>query len=159
MRFINNLPSSLEQLYLEINSQGVCCDEDEGFDVLCNLGTQIFAALRRLHTCDIHAWISNYDGGLGWTPQKGVFYRRLPNDGNKVKDIWTSRMDCIYQGQDRTHSTECTQLALDDGEGEFEGRDAEEIWLHGYEFMKAQTSTMGGSPPSEQDFFLAVLAG
>ena len=61
-------------------------------------------------------------------------------------------MDCIYQEQDTNLSSECVEVELEDGGGEFEGQDAEEIWLDGYEFMKMQRPTGRGSPPSEQDF-------
>lgn len=130
----------------------MCCDEDEDFDPVCNLGTQIFTTLRHLHTCDIHAWISDIDGGLGKIPEKGVFYRRLAHQGSKVKDVWTSRMDCIYQDHDITVTTECVEVELEDDEGEFEGRDAEEVWLDGYEFVKVRRPTMRGRPRSERDY-------
>jgi hypothetical protein len=140
--FIENLPTSLQELFLEINGEGLWCDEDSDFDPVCNLGTSIFDALRNLHTCDIHAWISNCDGGLGQIPEKGVFYRRLSHQsktrddvpGNKIKDVWTSRMDCIYQENDRNVTTECVEVELKDHEGVFGGRDANEVWCDGFEF-------------------------
>jgi hypothetical protein len=152
IKFINNLPPSLEELYLEINGNGLWCDEDADFNPVCNLGTIIFSSLRRLHTCDIHAWISNADGGLGQIPEKGVLYRRLPNRGNKVKDVWTSRMDCIYQDQNIPVTTECVEVELGDNEGEFEGQDADEVWCGGYEFAKVRRGTGRGMPPSERDY-------
>lgn len=146
---------------MEINGEGLWCDEDSDFDPVCNLGTPIFDALRRLHTCDIHAWVSSCDGGLGQIPEKGVFYRRLthqpstPDDVplNKIKDVWTSRMDCIYQDENRNVSVECVEVELEDHEGVFEGKDAEGVWCDGFEFELAATrgGTQRGRPPCEHN--------
>jgi hypothetical protein len=115
----------------------VCCDDDSDFDPVCDFGTDLFAAMRNLHTCDIHAWISNIGGGLGQIPEKGVFYRRLahhrePFNAN-VKDIWTSRMDCIYQESDTVVVKDCEEL-----EGQFEGKDADEVWCDGLTSEKSR---------------------
>ncbi|PMD16156.1 hypothetical protein NA56DRAFT_692911 [Hyaloscypha hepaticicola] len=86
-----------------------------------NLGPVIFGKLKKLHTCDIHAVITNEDGGLGPIPQKAIFYRRWPHlgaDGN-AKNIWTSRLDCIYQDFDHSVLKACQVV-----EGDFEGADA-----------------------------------
>jgi hypothetical protein len=157
--FIKNLPSSLEELYIEINGHMLRCDEDSDFDPVCNFGTPIFDALRRLHTCDIHAWICGGDGSLGQIPQKGVFYRRLTNKAgdnvpaNKIKDIWTSRMDGIPQYEKRNVSTECVEVELYDDEGVFQGKDAEGVWCDGFEFQLTTTQgeTQRCGPPYIHD--------
>jgi len=136
MEFISELPESLQELYLEVNADDVCCDEDEDFDPFCCLGPRIFSCLPRLHTCDIHAWISNIDGGLGQLPEKSVHYRRLPHKNGaeletrdtRTKDIWTSRMDSVYQGDYVKVSKDC-EVAEDE---DFCGEDAEEVWLDGF---------------------------
>ena len=69
-------------VYLEIWGEELFFDQDSDFDPFTCLGPTVFKALRRLHTFDIHAWISNLDGGLGSFPEKGVFYRRLPYQPN-----------------------------------------------------------------------------
>lgn len=140
MSFIRQLPQSLEELYLEINGEGVWCDEDEDFDPFCYLGPRIFKSLKRLHTCDLHAWISNLDGGLGQFPEKSVHYRRLPHKNeseaerkdSRSKDVWTSRMDCVYQEDYVNVSKRCDVVELNEEEEGFDGRDAEEVWLDGF---------------------------
>ncbi|KAL2071866.1 hypothetical protein VTL71DRAFT_13101 [Oculimacula yallundae] len=146
LAFVQNLPDSLRELYLEINGEGVTCDEDEDFDYLAygfDTGTDIFNALTRLHTCDIHAWISNVDGGLGMIlPEKGVFFRRLGNPAAtspKEKIIWTSRMDQLYQEENilvKKNSARVTNEA-------FEGEDAKEVWLDGLAFGPEFTRRVG----------------
>jgi hypothetical protein len=129
LKFIQALPGSLQEIYLEINGLGVFLRDDSEFDPLCNLAPEIFRTLKKLHTCDIHAWISNLKGGLGWVPEKAIFYRRLPHpdaDSN-TKIIWASRMDCIYGEFD--YSVLKTFQVM---EGDFEGEDAGEVWLDGY---------------------------
>lgn len=151
--FIKNLPSSLEELYIEINGHCLRCDEDTDFDPVCNFGTPIFDALRRLHTCDIHAWTSDWGGGVSQIPEKGVFYRRLTHmagdnvPANKIKDVWTSRMGGIHRDEKRNVTTECVEVELDDDEGVFQGKDAEEVWCDGFEIDQFQqhTTTQGGS--------------
>jgi hypothetical protein len=122
----------LEEVYLEINGHELTLDEDEDFDGFCEFGNDIFKTLLRLHSCDIHAWISNIDGGLTDLCEKAVFYRRLhwgPN--NKIRDIWTSRMDSIYQETGILVTKKRSILELGADEGEFEGKDANEVWLGG----------------------------
>jgi hypothetical protein len=122
----------LEEIYLEINANELMLDENEDFDGFCNFGNDIFKTLLRLHTYDIHAWISNIDGGLTDLCEKAVFYRRLhlePN--NKIRDIWTSRMDSIYQETGILVTKKRSILELGADEGEFEGKDADEVWLGG----------------------------
>jgi len=116
-------------VYLEINGHDVFVEEDSDFDPICNLSVEIFGKMKSLHTCDIHAWISNIDGGLGSIPEKAVFYRRLPRLGSErnIKELWTSRMDSIYQESDPEVIKHFQVM-----EGEFEGEDAKEIWLGGY---------------------------
>jgi hypothetical protein len=129
VKFIQALPRSLQETYLEINDPYARLYDDSEFDPLCYLGPEIFGKLNRLHTLDIHAWISNLDGGSGWIPEKAVFYRRLPHpdaDSN-TKIIWTSRMDCIYQ---EFYYSVLKNFEV--VEGDFEGVDADEVWLGGY---------------------------
>lgn len=160
LQFIVALPQSLEELYLEINGEGLTLDCDEHFDPVCELGAQIFSKLRRLHTCDIHGWFSDIDGGLGSIPEKAVHYRRLGyeksakgDDGppspdarnaNKVKYVWTSRMDGIYQEEDVEVIKEWEILELKDGEGVFKGKDADEVWLDGFTSEQARGGTERG---------------
>ncbi|KAH7420076.1 hypothetical protein BKA64DRAFT_716437 [Cadophora sp. MPI-SDFR-AT-0126] len=150
MAFIQALPTSLQELYLEINGQDICCDDDEDFDPLCTMSPEIFHALPRLHTCDIQAWISNLDGGLGSIPEKGVFYRRLPSDAlhPKERTIWFSRMDCIYQDEDILVKKR-SSLVEDEA---FEGEDAKEVWLGGATFSRMRRGTSRGSPPGRPDW-------
>ncbi len=142
---------------MEINGYDLQVEDDEAFDPICNFGRPIFATLPRLHTCDIHAWISNIDGGLGQIPEKAVFYRRLPLDrssllnhpslcnipDNRVKEIWTSRMDCVYQEDDvlvtksnlildLTKSLETQGSQFQAKIEQFEGKDADEVWCGGF---------------------------
>ena len=101
------------------------------------------------------------DGGLGQIPEKGVFYRRLTRKlgdaddipAPKIKDVWTSRMDCIYQNENRNVSTQCVEVELDDHEGVFEGKDAEGVWCDGFEFNLSVTrgEVRRGSPPCGHD--------
>jgi len=69
--------------------------------------------------------------GLGSIPHSAVFYRRLPSStsttGIQSKELWTSRMDCGYQGS-YPRVTKWSEIV----EGDFEGEDAEEVWLGGY---------------------------
>jgi hypothetical protein len=74
---------------MTINGPDLRCDDDKEFDPICDFGSEIFCTLRRLRSCYIHAWISNKTGGIGWLPEKCVFYRRLPHasletDGTRV---------------------------------------------------------------------------
>lgn len=123
MAFASALPLSLEELYLEINGEGLTVDEDEDFDPMQQLAPDIFKALPRLHTTDIHAWISNLDGGLGHYPEKAVFYRRLPSGETGKKEIWITRMDTPYQENDM-ELVQTKEVC----EGVFEGRDASDTW-------------------------------
>jgi hypothetical protein len=143
----------LEEIYLEINGEGLACDYDEDFDPFCYLGPKIFKSLRRLHTCDLHAWISNLDGGLGQIPEKSVHYRRLPHKkepeeetkSTTSKNVWTSRMDCVYQEDFVNVSKRYDVVELDDDEGRFEGEDAEEVWLDGFTFGEGVEDSDRGS--------------
>ena len=72
MACIRELPPSLDELYLEINGEGLAFDVDEGLDPICDIGIEIFKALRRLHICDIVAWIPDPDGVLAPCPEKAV---------------------------------------------------------------------------------------
>ncbi len=119
------------------------------------MGPSIFRSQPRLHTCDIQGWFSNCDGGLGLTPEKAVFYRRLPHDSphdsptKKVRDIWTSRMDCIYQDDDILVSKHFEVLE----DEAFEGEDAKEVWLDGYEFPgRRSVGTQRGRMADEVDY-------
>ena len=121
-----------------INGYELILDDYEDFDPICEIATEIFKSLRRLHTCDIAAWISNLDGGLGQIPEKAVHWRRLHHVAQpltspaiKTKDLWQSRMDSIYQEDDPAISHEKLVLELEDDEGVFEGEDAKEIWIGG----------------------------
>ncbi|KAG4441282.1 hypothetical protein IFR05_003210 [Cadophora sp. M221] len=151
LAFIQALPQSLQQIYLEINGEGLWCDEPEDFDPVSNMGNAIFCSLHRLHVCDIHAWISNCDGGLSWLPEKGVFYRRLPGDDAqrpKKKSIWTSRTDMIYRDGDILVKKD-VELAEGDA---FEGEDAREVWLDGATFQKSRFGgTSRGRPANRPD--------
>jgi len=134
-------------VYLEINGESLSCDEDSDFDPICDLAPELFgpeSPLKNLHTCDIHAWISTFDGGLGQLPEKAVFYRRLPCQedptNGKKRDLWTSRMDCAHQGDwDWVIVRESEEL-----EGDFEGVDAEDIWLGGFVFEPPNQMGPGG---------------
>ncbi|KAE9371919.1 hypothetical protein N431DRAFT_378022 [Stipitochalara longipes BDJ] len=129
--FIIALPQSLQELYLEINGSDFFVEHDSDFDFICTFAFRIFNSLANLHTCDIHAWISDFDGGLGFIPEKAVFYRRLPvsksRAGLHTKELWTSRMDCVDQ-----ESYQKVTKRREVVEGYFEGEDAEDVWLGGY---------------------------
>jgi hypothetical protein len=122
---------------------------------MCDLGPEIFGTLRRLHTCDIHAWISNIDGGLGQIPEKCVCYRRQPHfngDPYHNKDLWTSRMDCIYQEDDPRVKKSRHHLFLGQNEEPFMGKDADGIWLDGYTFDPSRLrGTRRGAPLDRPD--------
>lgn len=142
---IKALPDSLTELYLEINGEGLVAMEDSDFDPICGLGLEIFQSRRRLHTCDIHAWIGNMDGGVGQYPEKAVFYRRLPYHtaygdsspntlDSKLRAMWTSRMECEYQENHASVIAEYVRLRLEGDQGVFEGDDANEAWGDGYDY-------------------------
>lgn len=87
-------------------------------------------------------YISNLDGGLNTDhPENAVHYRRLPHQSealedskqlNMIKDIWVSTMDCVYQDEYNPHiGHKCQTVELEDGDGFYEGRDAEEVWMGG----------------------------
>ena len=134
------MPPSLEELYLTIHGDDLILDEDEDFDPIWEIGPDIFKTLRRLHTCDIIAWLSDIDGGIGMYPEKAVHWRRLRHvvqDGpsspppNNIKDVLELRMDSIYQ-EDEPLISHCTlTVELDDDEGIFEGKDSEDAWFVG----------------------------
>jgi len=87
-------------------------------------------------------------GGPGTHPEKGVFYRRLPlevetsTNSSKLKVLWTSRMDSVYQEDWATVVKKFEAIT-----GEFEGRDAEELWLEGYKFAEVVPATTRGRAP------------
>ncbi len=145
--FITNLPPSLQELYIEINGPELTVDKDSDFDPLCDLGNQIFTILCRLHTCDIHVWVTVVEDGLRVLPEKAVFYRRRPHHPKpsdqfpmkETKEIWTSRMDCVDGGEDPRVRKECEVVTAD-----FEGVDAEDIWCGGYTFQ------VSGETPKER---------
>jgi hypothetical protein len=146
MEFIKHLPPQLEELHLWIHGEDLVLDDNEDFDPVRELAAPIFRTLRRLHTCDILAFISNLDGGLAiGHPENAVHYRRLPHrsaassisqPSNKIKDIWVSTMDCMYQEDYPCVGHICETIELGDGDGYFEGQDAMDIWMGG---------TMGGN--------------
>ncbi|KAI6711316.1 hypothetical protein JHW43_006146 [Diplocarpon mali] len=144
--FVEGLPPSIQELILEINGDGLWLDEDEDFDPVCDMAAEIFASQPRLHTCDIHAWISDRDGGLGSLPEKCVFYRRLPGSEESEKTLWTSRMDCIYQEEDILVKKSSSTLQSPN----FVGEDAEEAWLDGFEFHReSQRGVTGRGRPEK----------
>jgi hypothetical protein len=73
-------------------------------------------------------------------PEKAVFYRRLPHccledctttHTNRMKDIWTSRLDTVLQ-KDRPYLTHKLDiLHRDEDKGDFMGPDVREVWLGG----------------------------
>lgn len=148
MTFIRELPPSLEHLRMAIRGENLCMDEDSDFDPICDLGPEAFCVLRHLRACDIVAWISDLDGGLSEIPECAVHFRRLPyaniepganhswpqqqqEDNARFKKIWTSRMHCVYQEDYQIITHHCDALELGNGEGTFEGKDAERIWWDG----------------------------
>jgi hypothetical protein len=131
---------------------------------MCVLGARVFKALRRLHTCDVHAWVPDVDRCVGRIPLKAVFYRRLPHQqskeadspgtfhGNKAKDVWTTRLDCVYQEYYATVAKVCEVLELEVDEGKFQGRDADEVWCDGFTY-DMELGLMGkGSPASHSNY-------
>jgi hypothetical protein len=141
MEFIKYLPPQLEELYLWIHGYDLCLDDLEDFEPVRQLAVPIFSTLHSLHSCDILAFISNIDGGLCMGhPENSVHYRRLPHQGkagevpkqsNIIKDIWVSTMDSIYQEDYPVIGHKLVTLELEDGDGFYEGHDAEEIWMGG----------------------------
>jgi hypothetical protein len=91
LNFVKPLSQSLREIYLKIHADDIFCEEESEFDPVSKLGPEIFETLKGLHTCAIHAWISNRGGGLGSTPEKAVLYRRLPSNSspgnNNIKEI------------------------------------------------------------------------
>lgn len=139
MQFIKHLPPQLEELHLWIHGEDLVLDDDEDFQPLRELAIPIFSTLRRLHTCDILAFISDIDGGLIiGHPENAVHYRRLPHGrftstiskpSIKIKDIWVSAMDCIYQEDSPRIRLRSETIDLGDGDDCFEGQDAKDIWM------------------------------
>jgi hypothetical protein len=167
------LPDALTELYLDVNGEGLCVDEDEDFDPICDIGWDVFRSRRRLHTCDIHAWISNVDGGLGQYPEKAVFYRQLPYDtaykksyspSHLLRALWISRMDCVYQEHFSIVTVEYQSLQLDNDEDDFKGKDTDEAWCDGYEYAwdYAQQGTGRGHQVDRPDYswpFWKIIVG
>jgi hypothetical protein len=92
--------------------------------------------LRKLHTCDVHAWIVESGGNVGpEIPKKAVFYRRLSSQYDNLKDIWTSRMDYIDHGNGTI-----VVASRQDLEGRFEGEDADEPWCGGFISKRSVTN-------------------
>ncbi|EPE34311.1 hypothetical protein GLAREA_10005 [Glarea lozoyensis ATCC 20868] len=131
LSFIENLPQSIEELYIELANDDVVADEDEDFDPVAELPIKIFKSMTRLHSLDISAWIADVDRSTGLIPEKAVFCRRRPSEQepNNItkKTVWVSRLEAIYQ-EDQTAVTN-TPLEI---EGDFEGKDADEPWLGGH---------------------------
>lgn len=113
-------------------------DDDEDFNPLCDFAEDGGIFCHRLNTLDIQVWCSNLDGGIGFIPEKAVFYRRLPSTQvsgeaeEDTRDIWVSRMDCIYQEDHPIVVKQCELMEL--GPENFAGKDAEGQWCGGYEF-------------------------
>jgi hypothetical protein len=127
-------------------------DEEEDFSPVLEIGPPAFCRLRRLHSLDIIAWISDLDGSLGGIPEAEVHFRRLPyveypdlqtnapgqtmgyltqKNANQLKTLWQSTLQCVYQ-EDIPNVTHLPlTIAFGDGEGVFEGEDASEIWWDG----------------------------
>jgi hypothetical protein len=145
MEFIKHLPPQLEELHLWIHGDDLILAQDEDFDPVRELAVPIFRTLRRLHTCDVLAFLCEIDGGTIGHPENAVHYRRLPHrspasgislPSNKVKDIWVSTMDYDINCKDYPRVGHiCETIELGDGDGYFEGHDAKDIWMGG---------TMGG---------------
>lgn len=55
-------------------------------------------------------------------------------------------MACIYQEDNTEVTKKCEVVELKDHQGEFEGRDAAEIWLDGYTFARPRGGTGRGRP-------------
>ena len=137
---MRELPYSLEELYLEINAYGLWLDKAKKFDPVLGIGTKIFKSHRRLHTCDIIARNCGGNDYYSWYPEHGIHWRRLrhePQNGEprsrtgKTKDLWQSRMCCVYNhGLPEVSHTRLV-IELEDDEGTFEGKDAREVWLGG----------------------------
>lgn len=129
----------MEELYLEINGQNISCDhDDDHFNAMATLSKPVFTLLPLLHTFDIHAWVANEDGGQDSIPEKCMFYRRLPaasEDQTKVKEIFVSRVDCIYRKQDFYVELK-KELVTAQETKPFSGRDAGGIWGNGFEFKE-----------------------
>ncbi|KAM3072501.1 Hairy/enhancer-of-split with YRPW motif protein 2 [Clarireedia jacksonii] len=131
LSFVRKLPHSIEELYIELDNSQVVCDEDEDFDPIEEIAPEIFRTLPRLHTLDINAWIADVDVSTGYIPEKAIFCRRRPSKDadsgtQKKKIVWVSRLACMYQ-----ESYAGVENNMEEVEGDFEGRDAEEPWLGG----------------------------
>jgi hypothetical protein len=137
--FVGCLPQSLEELYIELDNFSLVCDEDEDFDPIAELPPMIFSSLMRLHTLDISGWIADIDRSTGHIPEKAIFCRRRPSSqdpGNREKkDVWVSRIDCLYQ--QGIADVENSTIEL---QGDFEGQDADEPWLGGQRSWLSQQS-------------------
>ncbi|RDW65195.1 hypothetical protein BP5796_09887 [Coleophoma crateriformis] len=146
LSFIRELPPSLEELYIEISAESLLVDEDDDFNPFCSIGEDIFGALKRLHTCDLMAWICDADLTTASYPGKAVHYRRLRHaKGEQYKSLWTSRQDRIYPKDDFviTHSSVEIQ-------GEFEGKDAKNAWLDANEEGELEYSKYIDEPKTRQ---------
>lgn len=128
VKFFSSLPKTMEEVCLELNGEELLLDDDEDFDPICSIGGTLFASQNSLRSVDIHGWFSNLDGGLGSLPEKAVFYRRLAGVDSGQKEIWTSRMDSIYQEEETDVTVKKENL-----NGVFEGEDEKQPWLNGYE--------------------------
>lgn len=83
-------------------------------------------------------------------PEKAVFYRRLPHEGHppnpRIRTIWTSRMDSIYQHHDPAVTKSCVELT-----GDFDGEDSSEVWCDGLT-AKRPGPTGRGLRPDRPDY-------
>jgi hypothetical protein len=61
-------------------------------------------------------------------------------------------MDSVYQGSDPIVTTQCVEVELEDHEGVFEGRDAEEVWLDGFEIDRRMGLMGRGLSRDKRDF-------
>lgn len=153
MRFMLELPLSLEELYLSVHGESsIFYDESiENIAPVWRLGTLMFTHLRRLRACDICAWIPEYFWEVPKEiPSHAIHWRRLPcttdlstetdNGGvsaadrrKRARTLWTSEMDNSEACETRRNSFpgiyhSCHTLELKAGEGKFEGEDASCIW-------------------------------
>jgi hypothetical protein len=83
---------------------------DSDFDHIASLAPRIFTSLRRLHTCDIDAWMLGI--GENRSPEKSLHMRRPPHSDlalgpfseednpafgvQNMKRVWTTTMDLMF---------------------------------------------------------------
>jgi hypothetical protein len=126
--FVACLSQSIEELYIDLGCgelaceiRGDCCSSEP-------LTDKVFRSLNRLHTFDLGGLES--ERGRSYQPEYALFCRRRPTDqdpdNSSKKSVLISRLGGEYEGERVKVRNTVEEL-----QGNFKGRDADEPWLGG----------------------------